>query len=102
MSKVYVPMSEYEAVPGRADIYLQRSPLLPQIKYEWVLELKYCKTDASEADIIAQQEKGRTQVEQYLASHRLGGRSDLKAAVIVFTGKNKYRILPVELVAPLV
>ncbi|MDR2621935.1 MAG: ATP-binding protein [Dysgonamonadaceae bacterium] len=94
MSKVYVPMSEYEAVPGRADIYLQRSPLLPQIKYEWALELKYCKTDASEAEITAQQEKGREQVEQYLASHRLGGRPDLKAAVIVFIGKNKYRILP--------
>ncbi|MDR2683609.1 MAG: hypothetical protein LBB64_07055 [Dysgonamonadaceae bacterium] len=30
------------------------------------------------------------------ASHRLGGRPDLKAAVIVFIGKNKYRILPVE------
>jgi hypothetical protein len=95
MSKVYVPMSEYETVPGRADIYLQRSPLLPQIKYEWALELKYCKTDASEAEITAQQEKGRMQVEQYLASHRLGGRTDLKAAVIVFIGKNKYRILPI-------
>jgi hypothetical protein len=96
MSKVYVPMSEYEAVPGRTDIYLQRSPLLPQIKYEWALELKYCKTDASEADIAAQQEKGRAQVEQYIASHRLGGRPDLKAAVIVFIGKNKYRILHIE------
>ncbi|MDR1632994.1 MAG: PD-(D/E)XK nuclease domain-containing protein, partial [Dysgonamonadaceae bacterium] len=96
MSKVYVPMSEYEAVPGRTDIYLQRSPLLPQIKYEWALELKYCKTDASEAEIVSQQEKGRAQVEQYIASHRLGGRPDLKAAVIVFIGKNKYRILPVE------
>ena len=96
MSKVYVPMSEYETVPGRADIYLQRSPLLPQIKYEWVLELKYCKTDASEADIVAQQEQGRAQVEQYIASHRLGSRPDLKAAVIVFTGKNKYRILHIE------
>ncbi|MDR1119844.1 MAG: ATP-binding protein, partial [Dysgonamonadaceae bacterium] len=93
MSKIYVPMSEYEAVPGRTDIYLQRSPLLPQIKYEWALELKYCKTDASEAEITARQEAGRAQVEQYLASHRLGGRPDLKAAVIVFIGKNKYRIL---------
>jgi hypothetical protein len=94
ISKAYVPMSEYETVPGRADIYLQRSPLLPQIKYEWVLELKYCKTDASEAEITAQQEKGREQVEQYLTSFRLGNRPDLKAAVIVFIGKNKYRISP--------
>ncbi|MDR2682550.1 MAG: ATP-binding protein [Dysgonamonadaceae bacterium] len=92
MSKIYVPMSEYEAVPGRADMYLQRSPLLPQVKYEWIFELKYCKTGASEAEIAAQQQKGKEQIEQYRASHRLGDRSDMKAAVIVFIGKNKYRI----------
>jgi hypothetical protein len=96
MSKIYIPMSEYEAVPGRTGIYLQRSPLLPQIKYEWTLELKYCKTNASEAEILAQQEKGRTQMEQYITSHRLGDRPDLKAAVIVFIGKNKYRIISVK------
>jgi hypothetical protein len=96
MCKVYVPMSEYEAVPGRTDIYLQRSPLLPQIKYEWALELKYCKTNATEAEIISQQEEGQRQMEQYLVSHRLGNRPDLKAAVIVFIGKNKYRIIPIS------
>ncbi|MDR2086373.1 MAG: ATP-binding protein [Dysgonamonadaceae bacterium] len=96
ISKVYVPMSEYETVPGRADIYLQRSPRLPQIKYEWVLELKYCKTNASETEIADQQKKGQKQVEQYLASHRLGNRPDLKAAVIVFTGKDKYRITAIQ------
>jgi hypothetical protein len=96
MTKVYVPMSEYEAVPGRTDIYLQRSPLLPQVKYEWALELKYCKTNASEAEIAVQEAEGRRQMEQYLASHRLGNRPDLKAAVIVFIGKNKYWIIPVK------
>ncbi|MDR2680778.1 MAG: ATP-binding protein, partial [Tannerella sp.] len=38
MSKMYIPMSEYETVPGRSDIYLQRNPLYPQIKYEWIFE----------------------------------------------------------------
>jgi hypothetical protein len=40
MSRIYVPMSEYEVEtwhaasvqPGRTDIYLQRSPLLPQVE----------------------------------------------------------------------
>jgi hypothetical protein len=95
MSRIYVPMSEYEAVPGRADIFLQRSPTLPQIKYEWVFELKYCKTDASEAEIIRQQKKGEEQMRQYLDSHRLGSRPDLKAAVIIFIGKNKYKIIEI-------
>jgi hypothetical protein len=38
-------MSEFEATPGYTDIYLQRNPLLPELKYEWILELKYCKAD---------------------------------------------------------
>jgi hypothetical protein len=92
MSKAYVPMSEYEAVPGRADIYLQRSPQFPEIKYEWLFELKYCKAGAKPAEIAAQQKAGEEQINQYLASHRLCERSDLKAAVIVFTGKNKYKM----------
>jgi hypothetical protein len=40
MSKIYIPMSEYETGPGRADIFLQRNPLLPEIKYEWILEIR--------------------------------------------------------------
>jgi hypothetical protein len=92
MSKIYIPMSEYETVPGRADIYLQRSPLLPQVKYEWVFELKYCKTGTKETAISAKRDEGLTQLRQYLASDRLKGRTDLKAAVIIFIGKNKYRI----------
>ncbi|MDR0835429.1 MAG: PD-(D/E)XK nuclease domain-containing protein, partial [Tannerella sp.] len=93
MSRIYVPMSEYETVPGRADIYLQRSPLLPQVKYEWVFELKYCKAGAKESEIAAKRDKGLEQIRQYLTSDRLKGRTDLKAAVIVFIGKNKYRII---------
>ncbi|GHV30787.1 hypothetical protein FACS1894177_04000 [Bacteroidia bacterium] len=92
MSKIYVPMSEYETVPGRTDIYLQRDPRLPQVKWEWILELKYCKTKAKPNEIAKLQKEGEEQIKQYLASHRLGNRSDLKAAVIVFIGKNKYEI----------
>ncbi|GHV32567.1 hypothetical protein FACS1894177_08790 [Bacteroidia bacterium] len=92
MSKIYIPMSEYETVPGRTDIYLQRDPRLPQVKWEWILELKYCKTTTKPAEIAKLQKEGEEQIKQYLTSHRLGNRPDLKAAVIVFIGKNKYRI----------
>jgi hypothetical protein len=92
MSRVYIPMSEYEAVPGRADIYLQRNPNFPQFKYEWVLELKYCKTGAGEEEVAGKRKKGWEQLQQYAQSHRLGERPDLKAALIVFTGKNKFEI----------
>jgi hypothetical protein len=96
MSRIYVPMSEYETVPGRADIYLQRSPLLPQVKYEWVFELKYCKAGAKETEIAAKCDEGLAQLRKYLASDRLKGHTDLKAAVIVFIGKNKYKITEIS------
>jgi hypothetical protein len=95
MSRIYVPMSEFEAVPGRADIYLQRSPLLPQVKWEWIFELKYCKTGAKESEIAAKQNEGLEQIQKYLASDRLKDHTDLKAAVIVFIGKNKYKIIEI-------
>ncbi|MDR0575212.1 MAG: ATP-binding protein, partial [Tannerella sp.] len=79
MSRIYVPMSEYETVPGRADIYLQRSPLLPQVKYEWLLELKYCKASASEKEIAAKREQGLEQMRTYAGAHRMKDRTDLKA-----------------------
>ncbi|MDR1121088.1 MAG: ATP-binding protein [Dysgonamonadaceae bacterium] len=92
MSKIYVPMSEYEAVPGRADIFLQRNPLLPEVKYEWVFEIKYCKTSATDAEIAAKRKEGMEQLEQYVHSHRMKGRPDLKGALFIFTGKNKFEI----------
>jgi hypothetical protein len=92
MSRIYVPTSEYETVPGSADIYLQRSPLLPQVKYEWLLELKYCKTSAPASEIAAKREEGLEQINRYARSHRMKDRTDLKAALIVFIGKDKFKI----------
>ncbi|MDR0688421.1 MAG: PD-(D/E)XK nuclease domain-containing protein [Prevotellaceae bacterium] len=93
MSKIYIPMSEYEAVPGRADIFLQRNPLLPEVKYEWIFEIKYCKASATEAEIAAKRSEGMEQLGQYLHAHRMKGRPDLRAALLIFTGKNKFEIL---------
>ncbi|WP_055431324.1 AAA family ATPase [Candidatus Symbiothrix dinenymphae] len=93
MSRLYIPMSEYEAVPGRADIYLQRNPLVPQVKYEWLFELKYCKAGAKASEIAKQKQEGQAQIAKYRQSHRFADHPDLKAAVIVFIGKNKYELL---------
>jgi hypothetical protein len=93
MSKIYIPMSEYETVPGRADIFLQRNPLLPEVKYEWVFEIKYCKTSATDAEIAAKRSEGMEQLQQYVHAHRMENRSGLKAALLVFVGKNKFEIV---------
>jgi hypothetical protein len=92
MSKIYVSMSEYETVPGRADIFLQRNPAGPQARYEWILELKYCKVSAPETEIAAKREKAIEQVKNYLQAYRMEGRPDLKAAAIVFIGKDKFEL----------
>jgi hypothetical protein len=54
--------------------------------------LKYCKTDAKEEEISTKRSEGLTQLKQYAQSHRLGNRPNMKAALIVFTGKNKFEI----------
>jgi hypothetical protein len=93
LNKIYIPMSEYETVPGRADIFLQRNPNFPQVNYEWVLELKYCKTDAKETEIAQKHKEGLEQLNQYLNSSRLKDRPNLKSALLLFIGKDKYEII---------
>ncbi|MDR2168845.1 MAG: ATP-binding protein, partial [Planctomycetaceae bacterium] len=52
----YIPISESEIDSGRVDIFLQRNPKYSAAKYEWVLELKYCKT-ASKKSVVDQKRK---------------------------------------------
>ncbi|MDR2437958.1 MAG: ATP-binding protein [Planctomycetaceae bacterium] len=93
LNGIYIPMSEFETVPGRADIFLQRNPNFPQVQYEWVLELKYCKTDAKKSEIDQKRQKGLEQLKQYIHSSRLKDRSNLKSALLLFIGKDKYEIV---------
>jgi hypothetical protein len=95
MNKIYVSMSEYETVPGRTDIFLQRNPIYPQARYEWILELKYCQVSATEMDLAAKRKKALTQIDEYIHAYRIKGRPDLKAAAIVFIGKDKFEITEV-------
>jgi hypothetical protein len=92
MSEIYVPMSEYETVPGRADIFLQKNPLLPEIKYEWLFEIKYCKASATASEITAKRDKGFTQLTQYLQAYRMKDRPNLRAALLVFIGKDNVEV----------
>ncbi|MDR0610900.1 MAG: ATP-binding protein [Planctomycetaceae bacterium] len=93
LNNLYIPMSEYETVPVRTDIFLQRNPNFPQVKYEWVWELKYCKTDAKETEIDQKRKKGLEQLNRYITASRLKDRPNLKSALLVFIGKDKYEIV---------
>jgi hypothetical protein len=92
MSKIYIPMSEFETVPGRTDIFLQKNPLLPEIEYEWLFEIKYCKTSDTNAEIAVKRNEGMKQLTEYSQAHRMKDRPNLKAVLLVFIGKNKFEI----------
>ncbi|MDR3196648.1 MAG: PD-(D/E)XK nuclease domain-containing protein, partial [Planctomycetaceae bacterium] len=93
LNDIYIPMSEYETVPGRVDIFLQRNPKFPQVKYEWIWELKYCKTNASQTEIEQMRQEGLEQLNKYKNSVRLKDRPNLKSALLIFIGKDKYDII---------
>jgi hypothetical protein len=92
-SKLYVPVSEREVEGGYVDIYLQRSPLLPDVKYEWVWEVKYIKKDRkSKAALHDAREQAFAQIDRYRKAHYFANRSDIRYAAIIFIGKDKYEI----------
>jgi hypothetical protein len=96
-SKLYVPVTEKEVEGGYIDIYLQRSPLLPDIKYEWVWELKYVKKgDAVETRHATSLQTARNesfaQLAKYRDSNLFRGRTDVRYLSLIFIGKDKYEI----------
>jgi hypothetical protein len=93
-SQLYVPTSEKEVEHGYIDIFLQRSPLLPEVPYEWVWELKYLKKeDATKEKVATTLAAARTQLEKYRASALFAGRDDVKFASLVFIGKETYHLI---------
>jgi hypothetical protein len=96
-SRLYVPTSEKEVEHGYIDIYLQRSPLLPEVPYEWVWELKYLKKgDATKAQVATTLEAAQAQLEKYRASALFAGRDDVKFAALLFVGKDQYQLVPLK------
>jgi hypothetical protein len=92
-SKLYVPVSEREVEGGYVDMYLQRSPLLPDIRYEWVWEVKYVKKgEKNEAALQDAKEQAFAQLDRYRKAKYFANRSDIRYAAIIFIGKDKYEI----------
>jgi len=73
------------------DIYLQRSPLLPDIPYEWVWEIKYLKK-SDEASLAEKKKAARVQLEKYRQSQLFSSRTDVRYLSLIFIGKDAYEI----------
>ena len=89
-SRAYIPASEVETDTGYVDITLLRSPLVPEVKYEWIFELKYFKANEKSMDV--HRRDAQNQLQRYSNSDQLKDRTNLKKAVILFIGKNKYEL----------
>jgi predicted HTH transcriptional regulator len=94
ISPVYIPVSEREVETGYIDIYLERDMRTPDVKYEWILELKYIKKSENQRPDFAQyiekiKAEGQEQLERYKKSRRLENKKDLKQALLIFIGKDK-------------
>ncbi|MDR3013721.1 MAG: AAA family ATPase [Chitinispirillales bacterium] len=92
LSGFYLPVSENEVTEGYTDIYLQKHPAKPTIKYEYVLEVKYVKTDAAETEVEAKFAEARTQIEKYKKDARFADRDDVKFVAVVFKGKGDVEV----------
>ena len=90
ISNMYLPVSEDENINGYTDIYLQKHPAIPDIKFEYVFEIKYVKTESSEAEIKARFDEANKQIEKYKKDPRFIDREDLKFVALVFKGKGEY------------
>ncbi|MGV8092651.1 MAG: AAA family ATPase [Mangrovibacterium sp.] len=91
-SRLYVPVSEMEVEEGYIDIWLERSPLLPDIKYEWVWEVKYLKKE-EESQLPDKKAGALAQLKKYRGSERFKDRTDVRYAALLFTGKDRYEII---------
>jgi hypothetical protein len=88
LTNIYQFISEGEVGKGYTDILLKKGIGTPQVKYEWLLELKYLKQeDRKQLDPV--REKASEQIQNYMASRELVGRPNLKAVALTFVGKDE-------------
>ncbi|GHT53480.1 hypothetical protein AGMMS49982_16530 [Bacteroidia bacterium] len=90
-SLLYVPITEMEVSTGYTDIWLKRSPLLPEIPWEWVWEIKYVKKSNAKS-VKETRKEASAQLEKYRQSHLFAGRTDVRYLSVIFIGKDKYEM----------
>jgi hypothetical protein len=93
MSNLYLPVSEDENINGYTDIYLLKHPVVKDIKFEYVIEVKYVKTSASEEDIKTASAQASLQIDKYKKDARFVNRDDIIFVALVFKGKGYYEII---------
>jgi hypothetical protein len=88
LTNIYQFISEREAQNGYTDILLKKGRGAPQVKVEWLLELKYVKQE-DRKQLQQVRKKAFAQIENCMESRELVGRANLKAVALIFVGKDE-------------
>lgn len=86
----YIIQPEYEANKGYADFYMMPDLLhQPDIAYSYIVEVKYARRDATEADIEALRREASVQLQRYATDPLVAetkGKTQLGLITLVFKG----------------
>ncbi|WP_455635583.1 ATP-binding protein [Parabacteroides sp.] len=90
LTRTYIIYPEYEANKGYADFYMMPDLIhQPEIAFSYIVEVKYARRDASEADIEALIAEAAIQLRRYAADpkvHATKGDTELRLVTLVFKG----------------
>ncbi|MFW5972325.1 MAG: AAA family ATPase [Bacillota bacterium] len=90
-SNLYRTYSEQEVENGYIDIFLERDLRMPDVKYEWIIELKYLKKN-NRNRLEEVKVEGLKQLERYAGSRKFDSKSNLKKVLLIFIGKDDYEL----------
>ena len=90
LTQGYVILPEHESSKGYADFYMMPDLLhQPDIAYSYIVEVKYARRDASDADIALLKRDAAEQLRRYAAEEkvlRTKGNTRLELITLVFKG----------------
>ena len=90
LTQGYVILPEHESSKGYADFYMMPDLLhQPDIAYSYIVEVKYAKRDASDAEIASLKKEAADQLRSYAADERVlstKGHTRLGLITLVFKG----------------
>lgn len=90
LTQGYVILPEHESSKGYADFYMMPDLLhQPDIVYSYIVEVKYARRDASEADIVLLKRDAAEQLRRYAADEKVlrsKGGTKLELITLVFKG----------------
>lgn len=101
LSPYYFVAPEMEMAHGYCDFFLMPNLLRwPMVKHSFILELKYLKADATDADAESQWQEAEAQIRRYAAAPKVRqmiGNTQLHPIIMQFRGYSMIRFGEVEL-----